>query len=248
MTGWIKIHRQMEKWEWYRDIPTKCLFIHILLSANHEPGRFMGHEIPIGSFPTGLHSLSENSGLTISQVRTALEKLENTQEIAIKKNNKFSIISVTKWSIYQEGSQTDRTTIANGSQTDRNNIRMKEDKNVRKEYTKPEDVSEIVWNDFLSHRKAKKSKVTETALNGIRREADKAGWTMEAALQEICQRGWQGFKAEWVTTKGNGNENSRRTLTKSERLKRAGDAAIAELFPDDETGHLAIEGPNRAEF
>lgn len=68
---------------------------------------------------------------------------------------------------------------------------------------KPDDVSQNVWDGFLIQRKAKKSPVTKLVLAGIRREAEKAGWSMDAALQEICLRGWQGFKAEWVQqTKG----------------------------------------------
>lgn len=63
---------------------------------------------------------------------------------------------------------------------------------------KPETVSQSVWDDFLKHRRAKGSPLTQTAMNGIKREADKAGWTVEGALSEICSRGWTGFKADWV--------------------------------------------------
>jgi hypothetical protein len=63
---------------------------------------------------------------------------------------------------------------------------------------RPDSVPEQVWNDFLKIRKAKKSPLTQTALNGIQREADEAGWTLEQALTECVSRGWQGFKAEWV--------------------------------------------------
>lgn len=62
---------------------------------------------------------------------------------------------------------------------------------------KPDDVSDQVWEDFLQIRKAKHAPLTETALNGIRREAEKAGISLEAALQTCCERGWQGFKADW---------------------------------------------------
>ena len=63
---------------------------------------------------------------------------------------------------------------------------------------KPDDVSPQIWADFLNHRKTKGSPVSETATTGIRREAEKAGWAMNAALTETVLRGWQGFKAEWV--------------------------------------------------
>lgn len=63
---------------------------------------------------------------------------------------------------------------------------------------KPDDVAEQTWRDFVRHRNAKKAPVTETALAGIRREAGKAGWTMDAALAETVTRGWQSFKADWA--------------------------------------------------
>lgn len=64
---------------------------------------------------------------------------------------------------------------------------------------KPDDVAEQTWRDFVTHRKAKKAPVTETALDGIRREAVKAGWSMNAALAETVTRGWQSFRADWAT-------------------------------------------------
>jgi len=64
---------------------------------------------------------------------------------------------------------------------------------------RPDDVDESVWADFKALRKAKKSPITDTAIKGIRKEASNAGISLEKALQLCCARGWQGFKAEWVT-------------------------------------------------
>lgn len=77
-------------------------------------------------------------------------------------------------------------------------IEEKEPKGSKKKIQKPDDVSEIVWDDFLKHRSAKKAPVTETVLKGIQREADKIGWSLEQALSEACARGWQGFKSAWI--------------------------------------------------
>lgn len=63
---------------------------------------------------------------------------------------------------------------------------------------KPLDVGDEVWRDFLRLRHDKRAALTQTALDGIRREALLAGWTLHDALQECCARGWQGFKAAWV--------------------------------------------------
>ena len=65
----------------------------------------------------------------------------------------------------------------------------------------PDGVSEIVWHDFVKHRKAKKAQITQTVIDGIRREAQKAGWTLESALSEVVLRNWQSFKADWVADK-----------------------------------------------
>ena len=62
----------------------------------------------------------------------------------------------------------------------------------------PDGVLQSVWEDFVQQRKNKKAAITETALKGIDREARKAGISLNDALQEICARGWTGFKAEWI--------------------------------------------------
>lgn len=65
----------------------------------------------------------------------------------------------------------------------------------------PVGVSDSVWQDFVKHRKAKKTQVTQTVIDGIQREAAKAGWSLESALAECVIRGWQSFKADWVKDK-----------------------------------------------
>lgn len=62
----------------------------------------------------------------------------------------------------------------------------------------PDGVSSSVWSDFIAVRKAP---MTQAALDGIQREAEKAGWALEDALKECCTRGWQSFKADWVAEK-----------------------------------------------
>lgn len=69
----------------------------------------------------------------------------------------------------------------------------------RKAPPRPDDVSENIWEDHLRNRRAKKQPLTETALNGMRKEAAKMGMTLEQALTEACTRGWGSFKAEWMT-------------------------------------------------
>lgn len=52
--------------------------------------------------------------------------------------------------------------------------------------------------DWLTLRKAKKAGVTQTAIAGIRREAAKAGISLNDALRVCCERAWVGFRASWL--------------------------------------------------
>jgi len=63
---------------------------------------------------------------------------------------------------------------------------------------KVNDVDPDVWQDFVTLRKAKHAPLTKTAVDGLRREAEKAGWSLEDVVRECCGRGWVGFKAAWV--------------------------------------------------
>ena len=71
-------------------------------------------------------------------------------------------------------------------------------KNHKPKITTPEGVSESLFKDYLEVRKAKKAKWTETAFKGLQREAEKAKMSLSEVIQMCCERGWAGFKAEWV--------------------------------------------------
>lgn len=87
---------------------------------------------------------------------------------------------------------------------------------------KPEGVSEAVWSDFLDLRKRKRAPMTETALTGIKREAQKAGWTLESALAKCVARGWQGFEADWVNGEAKPAANDADPMMARLRARRAG--------------------------
>ncbi len=100
----------------------------------------------------------------------------------------------------------------------------------------PEGVSDSVWQEFKTLRKAKKAPITQRAIDAISSEANKAGWTLEKAIEECIVRGWQAFKADWVATKANPADIVRLTVpSKNEPdpalLKIAEDAKKAAPIP-----------------
>ena len=62
----------------------------------------------------------------------------------------------------------------------------------------PDNVDPQLWADWLAVRKAKRAPLTATALAGVRREAEKAGLSLEQAIQICVEWGWQGIRAEWM--------------------------------------------------
>jgi len=67
-----------------------------------------------------------------------------------------------------------------------------------KNITPPSGVDVSLWEDYLKVRKAAKKPLTETALKGLVREAEKAKMSLSDALQTCCENSWVGFKAEWL--------------------------------------------------
>lgn len=51
--------------------------------------------------------------------------------------------------------------------------------------------------DFIAHRKAKKGVISETQMNRLQKQADKAGISICEAISICIERNWQGFNATW---------------------------------------------------
>lgn len=102
MNNYIKIDRKILEWEWYKNLNTCRLFFHILLKANWKDGRFEGKEINRGSFVTSVKKLAEETELTEEEVRTALKHLICTGEITKQTTNKYTVITVSNYDLYQE--------------------------------------------------------------------------------------------------------------------------------------------------
>ncbi|MDE3964173.1 DNA replication protein [Glaesserella parasuis] len=78
-------------------------------------------------------------------------------------------------------------------------------------------ITEQLAKDFIVHRKSFKAPITETALKGFQREADKAKIPIQQAIVISIERGWRGFNAGWdwqndgVSAKNPQNPSARNT-------------------------------------
>lgn len=99
--GYIKLHRSILKWEWWQDRNTRSVFIYLLLMANWEDKNYKGIDIPKGSLLTSRNRLCSQLNMSDREIRTALEHLQLTEEIKIYPTNRYSIIKVVNWELYQ---------------------------------------------------------------------------------------------------------------------------------------------------
>lgn len=101
MDGWIKLHRKITRWEWYEDANTFRVYIHMLLRANSKDARWHGEDIKRGQLITSIAHLSKELDLSPKQIRTSISKLKKTGELASKRANNATLITICNYDGYQ---------------------------------------------------------------------------------------------------------------------------------------------------
>ena len=141
MSGFITLHRKLLDWEWYNDINTKTLFIHCLLKANWEEKKWKGILIERGTFITSFQCLSEETNLSVKQVRLCISKLENTKEIVKKGTNKYTLLTIVKYDEYQclENERANKRQTKDKQRATTNNIIIKQ-----------KEITDIDWDKLLN--------------------------------------------------------------------------------------------------
>lgn len=103
--GYIKQWRSILEWEWWHDLATFRLFSYLLLAASYTEETKGKITLRAGQLITTYPELSEQTDLSIKQVRTAIAHLKETGEIVTETTNKFTIVTIQNWEHYQ-GAET----------------------------------------------------------------------------------------------------------------------------------------------
>lgn len=135
--GWVKLHRQLLENPIFKNDKLFRVFIYCLLKASHaENDQLVGDVIvPVkaGEFVGGRKKISADTGLTEQNVRTSLSKLEKLGILTIKPTNKYSLISIINWNLYQQDNQqvTSKQPASNQQVTTNKNVKnVKNDNNT----------------------------------------------------------------------------------------------------------------------
>lgn len=218
--GYIKLSRKMLSWEWYSDINTTRLFVHLIFKANWKDGRFQGVEVPRGSLVTSLGNLARETGLSVREVRTSLNHLKTTGEVTSKRHAKFSVISIKNYCLYQDADkQNDKQETSERQAIDKRATtieeRNKKKKEIREEDKTPVngrggyptdiidqyDFSEEMRakiDEWLEYKKERRESYKSTGLTALLRKiSQKSGEYGEnpvmALMDECMANGWRGI-------------------------------------------------------
>ena len=100
--GFIVLQRKILSWDWYKDSNTKAVFLHLLLTANYEPGEWRGVKIKVGQRITSISKLSNELDLSFKEIRTALKHLQKTGEVACESTSQYTVITIKNYERYQK--------------------------------------------------------------------------------------------------------------------------------------------------
>lgn len=145
LEGYIKLYRKVMDSPVWDDPNYLKLWMFCLMKATHKEREVLiGNQVITlepGQFITGRKSLAEdlNKGMKpkfrqseISWWRY-LNNLEKQEMLNIKKTNKYSVVTITKWGDYQINEQQMNNKRTSNEQQMNTNKNVKNDKNVKKE-------------------------------------------------------------------------------------------------------------------
>ena len=221
MEGFIKLYRQVMKWEWYDDANTFRLFIHLLLKANYEDAQWRGLTIKRGQLFTSIGHLSHELKISNKAVRIALDKLIKTKEVASEGASNGTMITICKYDSYQssfnaEGqtkgqTRGERGATNNNNNNNNNNNKEKKNKEIDLSFLQKDFIP--IVEKWLMYKKEKKQEYKgQTSINTFCKKlieySNGDAIIAEAIIEQSIANNWAGIfelKINGVTKKQNDN-------------------------------------------
>ncbi len=202
--GFVKLHKKIVEWEWYKDQSVKGLFIHLLIISNYKDGRFKGRLIKRGQVVTSINNLAIETGMSRSTIQRCLKALKSTNEIEISASAEYSLITVVNYDEYQGGVlnfSTQPSTLHNTlpstqpSTQPSTNIRNKEKKERKNSLARSVRVSEFSspsLDDVKSY--ANERGASESLANDFYDFYESNGWK----VGKNAMRNWKASFNGWI--------------------------------------------------
>ncbi len=194
--GWIKLHRCLKDKAIFDNEKLLKVFIWCLLKATHKPHeQLVGRQkvlLQPGQFITGRNKAAVELNMAPSTAWDYLKLLESNNTINIKSNNKYSIVTIVNWALYQmdddiSDNKHDNKSTTNQQQIDTN----KNDKNNNNNIYTP-----VI--DSLNQKANKNFKPTTKKTQSLINARIKEGFTLDDFKKVIdtkCSQ-WLGTEME----------------------------------------------------
>lgn len=143
MAGWIKLHRKIIDSTVFDNEKLLKVWIWCLLKATHdEYEQLVGRQIVSlqkGQFVTGRNAAGKELKMTPSTTWDYLKILERNRNIDITSNNKYSVVTIVNWELYQSDNENTDNKTDNKSTTNQQQINtnknIKNNKNINNIYS-----------------------------------------------------------------------------------------------------------------
>lgn len=199
MAGWIKLHRKLKDSLVFDNPDLLKVWIWCLLKATHDDYTQMiglqEVELKKGQFIFGRKVAANELKMSESKTYRLIKKLENMQNLNIKANNKFSVITIENWEIYQSDNNNNeqqseqqmnnkRTTNEQQMNTNKN---IKNNKNISiysifDSYSDNTDLRQAL-RDYSIMRNKIKAPLTERAVTLLLNKLDALASTDELKIK-----------------------------------------------------------------
>lgn len=197
MAGWIKLHRKLKNSLVFDNPDLLKVWIWCLLKATHDDYiQMIGLqevELEKGQFIFGRKVAANELKMSESKTYRLIKKLETMQNLNIKTNNKFSIITIANWELYQSDSNNSeqqfeqqmnnkRTTNEQQMNTNKNNKNINNIYIAFDSYSDNADLRQAL-RDYSIMRNKIKAPLTERAVTLLLNKLDTLASTEDLKIK-----------------------------------------------------------------
>jgi len=153
--GWICLHRKALSNGWLRNHKLWVFWCYCLLKASHKENKVMigTQQVTLqpGQFVFGRKTASKETGLSEQSIRTYVHNLYTWGNLTIKSTNKYSLITVVNWELYQS-KETKITSKLTSNQPATNHIQQCNNVTSNKSIRLSEYLASLILKNNPSHK------------------------------------------------------------------------------------------------
>lgn len=231
LKGWIKLHRKILDDPIFANEKLLKVWSWCLLNAAHKAHvQLVGRQnvqLNIGQFVTGRYAASKELNMAPTTVWDYLKILQKNNSIHIKSGNKFSVITVINWRLYQSQSESfdsknDNKSTSKQQQTDtinnENNVKNVENSiyDLFEEYTENTMLRDAL-SEFCNLRKDLNAPLRVKSIKILLKELDSLSDSDSEKIKIIEQSILNNWKSLYQL-KNDGGNNKQHKAVKSNKF------------------------------